>query len=118
MDILKTINYRIPAPCSLDFLKVFLKQTLKIGKPGRSRPFAQEKSDQKDKEKITDEQANKDLMIERIAMYLIKMACHDYELCSKRPSTHAAGSLFVALRIYEQLKKTQILNPQLVSSLV
>ena len=45
-------------------------------------------------------------MIERIAMYLIKMASHDYDLCSKRPSTHAAGALFVALRIYEQLKKT------------
>ena len=25
MDVLKTINYRIPAPTSLDFLKVFLK---------------------------------------------------------------------------------------------
>lgn len=40
MEILKTINYRIPAPTSLDFLKVLLKQTLQIGKPGKGRPFA------------------------------------------------------------------------------
>ena len=106
MDILKTINYRIPTPTSLDFLKVLLKQTLQIGKPGKGRPFAQEKNDQKEKEKYTEEYRGKELMIERIAMYLIKMAAHDYELCNKRPSIHAAGSLFVALRIYEQLKKT------------
>ena len=36
MDILKVINYRIPAPTSLDFLKVYLKQVLNIGKCGKS----------------------------------------------------------------------------------
>jgi len=30
MDILKTINYKIPAPTSLDFLKVYLKDVLNI----------------------------------------------------------------------------------------
>ena len=51
MEILKTINYRIPAPTSLDFLKVFLKQTMKIGRPGKGRPFATEKVEQKGSEK-------------------------------------------------------------------
>jgi hypothetical protein len=31
MDILKAINYRIPAPTSYDFLKVYLKDVLNIG---------------------------------------------------------------------------------------
>ena len=30
MDILKVINYRIPAPSALDFLKVYLKDVLNI----------------------------------------------------------------------------------------
>ncbi len=36
MDIMRVINYRIAAPTSLDFLKVYLKQVLNIGKPGKS----------------------------------------------------------------------------------
>lgn len=30
LDILKTINYRIPAPTVLDFLKVYLSEVLSI----------------------------------------------------------------------------------------
>ena len=36
MDVLKVINYRIPAPTSLDFLKVYLKEALGIGSVGKS----------------------------------------------------------------------------------
>jgi hypothetical protein len=37
MEILKSINYRIPAPTSLDFLKVYLKKVMNIGHPGKSK---------------------------------------------------------------------------------
>ena len=37
MDILKSINYKIPAPNSLDFLKVYLKDVLDIGVPGKTK---------------------------------------------------------------------------------
>jgi hypothetical protein len=33
MDILRVINYRIPAPTILDFLKFYLKEVLDIGTP-------------------------------------------------------------------------------------
>ena len=33
MDILRVINYRIPAPTILDFLKYYLKEILDIGSP-------------------------------------------------------------------------------------
>lgn len=36
MDILKAINYRIPAPTSYDFLKVYLKEVLGIGVAGKT----------------------------------------------------------------------------------
>jgi hypothetical protein len=36
MDILRAINYRIPAPTSFEFFKVYLKQVLNIGKCGKT----------------------------------------------------------------------------------
>jgi hypothetical protein len=36
MDILKVIHYRIPAPTSLDFLKVYLKEVLGINQCGKT----------------------------------------------------------------------------------
>jgi Flp pilus assembly CpaF family ATPase len=36
MDLLKAINYRIPAPTSYEFLKIYLKRVLNIGKCGKS----------------------------------------------------------------------------------
>jgi hypothetical protein len=35
MEILKIINYRIPAPTSIDFIKVYLKEVLGIGSVGK-----------------------------------------------------------------------------------
>ena len=45
MDILKSINYRIPAPTSIDFLKTYLKDLLNIGSVGKALPLS--KSDKK-----------------------------------------------------------------------
>jgi hypothetical protein len=50
MEILKSINYKIAAPTSLDFLKVYLKQVLNIGKCGKSAAAnAAASSNEKDK---------------------------------------------------------------------
>ena len=45
MDILKVINYRIPAPTSYDFLKVYLKEVLGIGLSGKSQQLKFEKKE-------------------------------------------------------------------------
>jgi len=44
MDILKVINYRIPAPTSYEFLKVYLKEVLGIGISGKTQSQKQEKT--------------------------------------------------------------------------
>ena len=44
MEILKSINYKIAAPTSLDFLKVYLKQVLNIGKCGKTAANASSSS--------------------------------------------------------------------------
>jgi Cyclin, N-terminal domain len=81
MDILKTIKYRIPAPTSHDFLKYYLKQVLNIGRSGKST-----NGEVKPAEGETPKPANESLLIEKMSLYLAKMALHDYDLQGKRPS--------------------------------
>ena len=81
MDILKTIKDRIPAPTSHDFLKYYLKQVLNIGRSGKSTNV-----EVKLAEGETPKPANESLLIEKMSLYLAKMALHDYDLQGKRPS--------------------------------
>ena len=96
MDILKTIKYRIPAPSSLDFLKYYLKQVLNIGKSGKSSGQSQSSTSTSSKDKKSDssaegspsrqqpaaltQPAHESLLIEKMSLYLAKMALHDYDL--------------------------------------
>lgn len=53
-----------------------------------------------------------------MSLYLTKMALHDYELSAKKASLQAVGSLYVALKICEQLKKTSLITNEIVTKLV
>ena len=53
-----------------------------------------------------------------MAIYLAKMSTHDLYLSSKRPSLLAVGSIYVALKICEQLKKKELINSHVVTSLI
>jgi hypothetical protein len=54
----------------------------------------------------------------KMALYLAKMSMHDYELSGRKPSLVAVGSLYVALKICEQLKKTIFITNQIVQKMV
>ena len=83
MEILKVIKYRIPAPTSLDFLKVYLKEILSIGYTKRTKVDSNDKKISKST--LPTEEANK-LLIEKMSIYLAKMALHDYDVSGKKPS--------------------------------
>ena len=51
-----------------------------------------------------------DYLIEKMSIYLAKMSMHDYFLSSKKPSLVAIGSIYVALKICEQLKKKEFIS--------
>ena len=53
-----------------------------------------------------------------MAMYLAKMAIHDYELSGKKPSLVGIGALYVALKICEQLKRDTLITNEIVQKLV
>lgn len=59
-----------------------------------------------------------EFLIEKMAIYLSKMSMHDINLSSKRPSLLAVGSIYVALKICEQLKKKELINTYVVTSLI
>lgn len=57
-------------------------------------------------------------LIEKMTIYLAKMSMHDHELASKNPSLLAVGSIYVALKICEQLKKRELINSDIVTRLI
>ena len=115
LDILKSIEYKIPAPTVLDFLRVYLKEVLGIGHMGKTSLTAEEK------EKLptcSNTPAGLNHLIYKMAMYLAKMSMHDYELSGRKPSLVGIGALYVALKICEQLKKDTLITNAIVQKLV
>jgi hypothetical protein len=62
----------------------------------------------------TKQQNSEPILIEKMSLYLAKMALHDYELSGKQPSLQAVGSLYVSLKICEQLKKISLITIDIV----
>ena len=115
LDILKVINYRIPAPTVLDFLRIYLKEVLNIGHQGKSSLTKEEK------ENIPTNSDSKEGMkrlVYKMSLYLAKMAMHDYHLSGRRPSLVGIGALYVALKICEQLKKVNMLHTDIVRKII
>ena len=115
LDMLKQIHYKIPAPTVLDFLKIYLKEVLEINHHGNTSLKKEEK------EAIptsSDTPEGKKHLIYKMAMYLSKMSLHDYDLSGRKPSLVAVGSLYVALKISEQLKKATLITNSIVQQMV
>lgn len=53
-----------------------------------------------------------------MSQYLGKMGLHHEGLCSKKPSLLGAASVYVALKICEQMRQKSILTPEIQSALV
>jgi len=115
LDILKSINYKIPAPTVLDFLRVYLQEVLGIGHMGKTSLTAEEKAAIPTS---SDSPAGMNHLIYKMALYLAKMSMHDYELSGRRPSLVGIGSLYVALKICEQLKRDTLITNEIVQKLV
>lgn len=91
-DILGTLDYFLQAPTVYEFLTRYLKI-------------------------IIAQNEEKDL-IEKMSLYLAKMSVHDYYFCNVCPSKVAVSSIYVALKICEQLKKTTFLNREILDQMI
>lgn len=111
LDILKTIKFRIPAPTVLDFLRIYLQEVLEIGHMGKTSLTAEEKANIPTS---SDTPEGMNHLIYKMALYLAKMSMHDYELSGRKPSLVGIGSLYVALKIVEQLKRDTLITNGIV----
>jgi hypothetical protein len=57
-------------------------------------------------------------LLKHVAIYLAKMNCHDIQLVNKKPSLLAAGTVFVAMKICEQINKEDYVNDAFTKKLV
>ena len=53
-----------------------------------------------------------------MSIYLAKMIVHDSDLACKKPSLLAIGSIYVALKICEQLKRKELIGADVVKKLI
>lgn len=49
---------------------------------------------------------------------MAKMTSHDHTLCGKKPSLLSVGTIYVALKICEQLKNIKLINDGVVGRLL
>ena len=138
LDMMKSIDYKIHAPTVLDFLKVYLVDVLGITIESRTETKRKEeaalrfsghiKDDassatgepqaEKQNRLVFNEEQVQKYLIEKMAIYLAKMAMHHLDLCTHRPSLLAVGAIYVALKICEQLKKQVLITQPVVMQLI
>ena len=90
--ILKALNFKVGAPTPFEFQIKYVQDVL-------------EKHEEK-------------AFISLMSKYLGKMALHHEGLCSKKASMVGAATVYVALKICEQMRQKPILSPEIQSALV
>ena len=67
---------------------------------------------------LDEEARTENYLIEKMSIYLAKMAMHDHDLSWRKPSLLAIGSIYVALKICEQLKRKEFISSTVVKRLI
>jgi hypothetical protein len=94
MDILRVLGFKVSSsPTSYEFATSYLEQVLGFS--------------HKEKEFVT-----------KMTIYLAKMSVHHHELCTKQSSLIGASSIYVALKICEQMRQKTILTKDKVYRLI
>ena len=92
-DILSTLDYFLQIPTSLEFLTRYLK--------GLENDLKDEK-----------------IILKKMSIYLLKLISHDYAFCGIKISKMAISSIYVALKIVEQLKRQPMVNSEIVKKMI
>ena len=93
-----------------------LSETLPIGELKKNGSCGVTGNSPRDKEK--NYSLNMINLLKHVAIYLAKMNCHDMQLVNKKPSILAAGTVFVAMKICEQINKEDYVNDAFIRKLV
>lgn len=112
-EISKCLNYVFTFPNMWDFISVFIEeifvekfnQYMITNKTIIENYYPNKDSDKKDI--ILEKLYNKHMIIllKLVCVYLAKMNCHDYNLIGQKQSLLAASSIYVGVKICEQINK-------------
>ena len=120
-EIMRYLNYNIGLPTMWDFITIFMEEIFYINcnhhqiknKILLENYYTDELSEEDEKlgnlinKKYTKNMLN---LLKYVCIYLGKMNCHDYNLMQKKPSLLAASTIFVAIKICEQINKEEYIN--------
>ena len=118
-EIAETLDYVIGKPTSWEFVNFYVEELFYI----RENNFNLKSKVLSDylENKLEDQESNADYpvdlyttnmikLLRLVVVYLAKMNCHDYNLVGKKASLIAASTVFVALKICEQINKESYVN--------
>ena len=120
-EMMRYLNYNIGLPTMWDFITIFMEEIFYINcnhhqiknKIFLENYFEDELSEDDVKlGKIINKKYTKNMLnlLKYVCIYLGKMNCHDYNLMQKKPSLLAASTIFVAIKICEQINKEDYIN--------
>ena len=120
-EITRYLNYNLGLPTMWDFINVFLEEIFYVN-CNKHHIKNQILLDTYYHDIITDEDddlgniinqkytKNMLNLLKYVCIYLAKMNCHDYQLMQKKHSLLAASTIFVAIKICEQINKEDYIN--------
>ena len=120
-EMMRYLNYNIGLPTMWDFITIFMEEIFYINcnhhhiknKVLLENYYEDELNEEDIKlgnlinKKYTKNMLN---LLKYVCIYLGKMNCHDYNLMQKKPSLLAASTIFVAIKICEQINKEEYIN--------
>ena len=122
--ISKLLKYEFTFPSILDFINIFIDNMFTFkrytmpynGNEITSESIFEDKDEMKD---LLESLYNEELvsLLKLVCIYIAKMNCYDCKLIGKKPSILAAASIFVSLKICEQIKKENYISDYFISKL-
>ena len=128
-EITRYLNYIVGVPTIWDFITIYIEEIfyVKCNKHHiESKCLCDnydikevEDEDEKELGKFINKLYTKNMinLLNYVCVYLAKMNCHDYNLMQKKPSLLAASTIFVAIKICEQINKEEYINDYFTNKL-
>ena len=120
-EMMRYLGYNIGLPTMWDFITIFMEEIFYINcnhHQIKNKVLLENYYDDELNEEdvklgnIINKKYTKNMLnlLKYVCIYLGKMNCHDYNLMQKKPSLLAASTIFVAIKICEQINKEDYIN--------
>ena len=120
-EMMRYLGYNIGLPTMWDFITIFMEEIFYINcnhHQIKNKVLLENYYDDELNEddvklgNIINKKYTKNMLnlLKYVCIYLGKMNCHDYNLMQKKPSLLAASTIFVAIKICEQINKEDYIN--------